>query len=154
MDNRFARRHPGQTHQVERSIPVKMLVRSDGTQEMIGPDSVVCLTCPCCVIWTQELQEFRDAAVRHLNESHALLPGYAGADLTCQICWIFTGGEPGIPVDVCKACKCCVLWGDQLQDNRSACHLHVKEKHSRSNRFPDTCPVCWIAGGGIDKGRS
>lgn len=149
MDNRFQRRHPGRTHQVERSIPVKMLMRADGTQEMIGPDSVVCLTCPCCMVWTKELQEFRDAAVRHFREDH--LESFPSG---CAICWIYMGGEPGIPVDVCKACKCCVLWGDKLQDSQAAIPLHVNEKHSKSNRFPDTCPVCWIAGGGIDTGRS
>ena len=88
MSNREQRRH-GIESQQEREIPVHILAKADGTQEVIGPEAEPCNGCRCCVIWTRDLQMVRDAIMTHSENGHSK----NFRDLqTCPVCFIASGG--------------------------------------------------------------
>lgn len=88
MANREERRH-GESHQVQREVPVLLFLNADGVQEVITMDDESCQTCRCCIIFSRDLQFVRDSIVKHENERH----GKAFRKLDdCPICLIGSGG--------------------------------------------------------------
>jgi hypothetical protein len=89
--NRAQRRHPeqgGQPVTVSREVPMSVIVGGDGSRQVVNHDTdEPCFSCPCCALWSRNLDTLAGAMREHATE-----PAGADPDALCLVCQMLAGG--------------------------------------------------------------
>jgi hypothetical protein len=80
-------------HTVTREVPVSIIARAGGQQEVVQHDAEACFGCACCIVWAVNLNTLADA-IRHHDRTATDPDGYPNPEhdrAGCLVCQLIDG---------------------------------------------------------------